>query len=138
MTSTLVDSNVVLDLVDEDENWTSWSALNLKEAADRGPIVINSIIFAELSMGFAELAELNQKLSAMDLQREGLPWDAAFQAGKAHALYRKREGKRDRTLPDFFIGAHAVSRRYQLLTRDPRRYRSYFPTLHIIAPETHP
>ena len=136
--STLVDSNVVLDVVDSDQTWRPWSILRLKEAADFGRVLINPIVFAELSMGFFDLGELNRKLSPMELDREPLPWDAAFKAGKAHAMYRAHKGARDRTLPDFFIGAHADVRRHRLLTRDPRRYRTYFPDLEIIAPDTHP
>jgi predicted nucleic acid-binding protein len=138
MTSTLVDSNVVLDVVDSDEDWHTWSALNLERAADQGRLAINPIIFAEISMSFTDSSDLLARMSLMELEREALPWDAAFMAGKAHALYRKRSGLRDRALPDFFIGAHAVVKGHRLLTRDPRRYREYFPSLEIIAPDTHP
>jgi predicted nucleic acid-binding protein len=138
MTSTLVDSNVILDVIDTDESWGVWSADRVRDAADAGTIIINPIVFAEVSMGFADLTELDQRLSHMDVHREALPWDAAFTAGKVHALYRQQAGLRDRTLPDFLIGAHSLVKKYRLLTRDPRRYRQYFPALDIIAPDTHP
>lgn len=137
MTSTLVDSNVLIDLL-ESGNVATWSSLRMREAGDLGPVVINPIVLAEIAIGFDNVLEVERFLMAVDLEREPLPWSAAFQAGKAHALYRRRGGARERTLPDFLIGAHAVVRGYRLLTRDSSRYRTYFPTLDIIAPDTHP
>jgi predicted nucleic acid-binding protein len=137
MTSTLVDSNVLLDVIGEARTWSAWSASRLAEAAETGTIVINQVVFAETSAQFddpdaAEAAAFSQFL------RESIPWSAAFKAGQAHRAYRNRGGVRERTLPDFLIGAHALTKGYRLLTRDPRRYRKYFPDLDIIAPDTHP
>lgn len=138
MTSTLVDSNVLIDVLESTSGTRSWSALRVEEAGDLGPVVVNPIIFAEVSIGFEDAAELERLLQRIDLDREPLPWRAAFDAGRAHAQYRRRGGLRDRTLPDFFIGAHAQIRAHRLLTRDPARYRSYFPNLEIVAPDSHP
>ena len=138
MTSTLVDSNVVLDVLDADQGWGEWSARKIAEAGDSGRVIINPIIFAEVSISFMYFAEFDLLISSINLAREPLPWEAAFEAGRAHQLYRRRSGMRDRTLPDFFIGAHAAVEGYRLLTRDPRCYRTYFPTVQLIAPDTHP
>lgn len=138
MTSTLVDSNVVLDVLDADQGWNQWSVRKMAEAGNAGRIIINPIIYAEVSISFMHFAEFDMLISSIQLDREPLPWEAAFEAGKAHQLYRHRGGMRDRTLPDFFIGAHAEIAGHHLLTRDPRRYRTYFPTVSLIAPDTHP
>jgi predicted nucleic acid-binding protein len=137
MTSTLVDSNVVIDVL-EDPNGTSWSSKRVEAAGDSGLVLINPIVLAEVSIGFEDPGELERVLAQAEFTREALPWEAAFEAGRAHALYRRRGGLRDRTLPDFFVGAHALVKQHRLLTRDPRRYRAYFPALDIIAPDTHP
>lgn len=136
--STRVDSNVLIDPLERPNESDTWSSKQVREAGDRGLVVINPIVLAELAIGFEDVLELERFLISIDMTREGLPWSAAFQAGKAHAIYRRRGGLRQRTLPDFLIGAHAVIRRYRLLTRDSSRYRTYFPTLDIIAPDTHP
>jgi predicted nucleic acid-binding protein len=138
MTSTLIDSNVLIDVLENDGRTESWSSARVEEAGNLGPVVINPIILAEVSVGFDYLTELERLLARIDLTREALPWEAAFQAGRAHALYRRRGGARSRTLSDFFIGAHAEVNGHWLLTRDPRRYRRYFPALHIIAPDPDP
>ena len=136
--STLVDSNVLIDLLEKPDDRNTWSSRQVREAGDLGPVVVNPIVLAELAIGFDDVLALDRFLMGIDMTREGLPWTAAFQAGKAHAVYRRRGGLRQRTLPDFLIGAHAAFRRYSLLTRDPSRYRTYFPSLDIIAPDTHP
>lgn len=138
MTSTLIDSNILIDLLEDGAERETWSTRRMREVGDFGQAVINPVIAAEISIGFDTVPELERFLSMTDLAREPLPWAAAFQAGKAHALYRRRGGGRDRTLPDFLIGAHANLKGYRLLTRDPHRYRKYFPSLDIIAPDTHP
>lgn len=132
--STLVDSNVLLDLLDEDDEWMAWSASMLRQAAERGPVVINPLVLAETSMTFDTIEELEEALPASYFVREPLPWQAAFLAGKAFATYRRRGGRARSPLPDFYIGAHAAIAGHTLLTRDPKRYRSYFPKLRIIAP----
>ncbi len=134
MTAILVDSNILLDLMTQDENWFSWSAQAVEEAADRSSLVINAIIYAEVSVRYSRIEDLDAGLPKAMFVREALPYDAAFLAGKAFIAYRKRGGMKQSPLPDFFIGAHAAVAGYQLLTRDPARYRTYFPNLKLIAP----
>jgi hypothetical protein len=129
-----VDTSVLLDLLDEDEEWMEWSASMLTHAAERGRVVINQLIYAEASVTFDTIEELEEALPVAFFVREPLPWQAAFLAGKAFATYRRRGGSHRSPLPDFYIGAHAAIAGHTLLTRDPNRYRSYFPKLRIIAP----
>lgn len=130
----LVDSNVILDVVTEDPRWSHWSGDRLAECADRSVLAINPIVYAEVSVGFARIEDLDDALPAQLLERRPLPWEAAFLAGKCFLDYRKRGGKRAAPLPDFYIGAHAAVAGMALLTRDPTRYRTYFPRLRLIAP----
>ena len=132
--STLVDSNVVLDILNEDEEWMDWSASMLADAAKRGPVVVNQVVLAEASVTLDTIEVLDEVLPASYFVRESLPWEAAFLAGKAFAAYRRRGGTKRSPLPDFYIGAHAAVAGHTLLTRDPGRYRAYFPKLRIIAP----
>jgi len=132
--SLLVDSNVLIDVLEEDPRWFKWSATQLASAVDEGSAVINPIVYAEVAADFATLEELERALAPFDLRREALPWDAAFLAAKAYKLYRKRGGTKRSPLPDFYIGAHASLAGHALLTRDPRRYREYFPKLRLISP----
>ncbi len=134
--ATLVDSNVLLDIVRTDPAWSSWSGQALARVADEGPVVINSIIYAEVSATYATVEEADAVLVGPAFVRAEVPWPAAFLAGRCHVEYRRRGGTRARTLPDFFIGAHAAVLGMRLLTRDPSRYRTYFPTIEIIAPVT--
>jgi len=131
---TLVDSNVILDIVTEDPVWQDWSADALARCADRGRLVINLLIYAEVSIGFERIEDLEDALPGDYFTREPLPWQAAFLAGKAFHSYRKRQGVKRHPLPDFYIGAHAALYAYTLLTRDPRHYRTYFPRLRLISP----
>ena len=133
MSSTLVDSNVLIDLFDEDSEWRDWSDAMLTRCASRGPLIINPIVYAEVSAGFESIEDVEQALPESYLRREPLPWTAAFLAGRAFVLYRRRGGKTVAPLPDFYIGAHAAVAGYTLLTRDARRYRDYFPKLRLIA-----
>lgn len=133
MTGTVVDSNVLLDVLSQDPNWMEWSANALQGTADTSPLIINPVIYAEVSYRYSRKEELEAALPSI-LEREPIPYDAAFLAAKAHVLYRRRKGVKLSPLPDFFIGAHAAVRGYSLLTRDPGRYRSYFPTVKLIAP----
>lgn len=132
--TTLVDANVLLDVLTDDERWAAWSGSALSDAVDRGPVAINQVVYAEVSVRFSRVEELEQVLPAEVFARESLPWEAAFLAAEAHAAYRRRGGTRTATLPDFFIGAHAAVRGYALLTRDARRYRTAFPRLRLVAP----
>jgi predicted nucleic acid-binding protein len=130
---TLVDSNVLLDLFTEDPRWHEWSETQLADALDRGPALINPIIYAEISISFERIEELEQALPP-EIEREALPWEAAFLAGKCFLEYRRRRGEKRSPLPDFYIGAHAAITARALLTRDAGRYRSLFPRLELISP----
>lgn len=134
MTTTLVDSNVLLDVATENQAWRGWSESALAEAANRGQLAINPIIYAEVTVGFATVEELEDSLPHDVFVREPLPYEAGFLAGKAFLNYRRRSGQKSMPLPDFYIGAHAAIRGFQLLTRDARRYRTYFPTVVLLAP----
>lgn len=131
---TLVDSNVILDVVTEDRRWVEWSQSALVQAADEGALAINPIIYAEVSIGFSRIETLDDVLNPSIFHRLPLPWEAGFLAGKCFGRYRRLGGNRRSPLPDFYIGAHAAVSGLALLTRDPSRYRTYFPTLTIVAP----
>lgn len=131
---TLVDTNVLLDVLTEDPVWSGWSSTALAEAAESGPLWINPLIYAEVSVRFSRIEDLEAALPSDDFRRALLPWEAAFLAGKAFARYRRSGGTKTSTLPDFYIGAHAAIADVPLLTRDDGRYRTYFPTLNLIAP----
>lgn len=132
--ATLVDACVILDLTTNDPKWADWSAEAIAEAADAGPLVINPIIYAEISVDFTSIEELDELIDDADLRRESLPFEAGFLAGKAYLSYRRRGGTRRSPLADFYIGAHAAIAGHRLLTRDTDRYRSYFPALDLISP----
>jgi hypothetical protein len=132
--ATLVDSNVLLDLLTRDEKWLPWSSEALERAADSGPLVINAVIFAEVSVRFSRIEDIEAALPADQFMRAPLPWPAAFLAGKCHLRYRREGGTKTSTLPDFLIGAHAAVGKLRLLTRDAVRYRTYFPTVDLLAP----
>jgi predicted nucleic acid-binding protein len=134
MTAVLIDSNVLLDLMTEDPRWFSWSAKALTNAAETLRLVINPIIYAEVSIRYSRIEDLNAALPKAMIDREPIPYEAAFLAGKAFRVYRRRGGTKRSTLPDFFVGAHASVAGYSLLTRDATRYRTYFPKLPLIAP----
>ena len=131
----LVDSNVLIDIFEPDPQWFEWSAARLDALAETAALVINPIVYAELAAGFAGIEDLEAALEPYRFVRDPLPWDAAFMAAQAHKMYRRRGGAKRSPLPDFYIGAHATVGGYRLLTRDPARYREYFPRLRIIAPE---
>ncbi|MGH9459444.1 MAG: type II toxin-antitoxin system VapC family toxin [Thermoanaerobaculia bacterium] len=130
----LVDSNVILDVATEDPRWMAWSEDALARAADESVLVINPLIYAEVSIGFVSVEQLDELLPEGLFRHDPLPFDAAFLAGKAFLAYRRRGGGKGKPLPDFYIGAHAAVAGLRLLTRDPKRYRTYFPTVDIIAP----
>jgi hypothetical protein len=130
----LVDTNVHLDVLSDDPNWAEWSSRQLAKARAGGPIVINAVIYAELASGYATQEELDDYVTAVAFDRQALPWEAAFLAGRAFMAYRRRGGNKTAPLPDFFIGAHAQVAGLPLLTRDATRYRSYFPKVKLIAP----
>ena len=132
--TTLVDSNVILDVVTDDAEWGEWSAASLAGAAQQGRVVINPLIYAEVSCGYSRIEDLDEAVPPEYFTREPLPWAAAFLAAKAFLKYRRRGGTRPAPLPDFYIGAHAALSGYTLLTRDARRYKTYFPSLRIVSP----
>ena len=134
MRELLVDSNVILDVVTADPVWLDWSATHLDRLADQYAFVINPIIYAEVSIGFDRIEDLDAALPLDFFRREALPWEAAFLAGKCFVRYRRAGGAKRSPLPDFFVGAHASVRGMPLLTRDAARYRSYFPRLTLVAP----
>jgi hypothetical protein len=132
--ATLVDSNVILDVITEDEEWLDWSAAMLARQADSGALVVNPIIYAEAAARFERIEDLEAALPPDYFHRMPLPWEAAFLAGRSYVTYRRRGGQRRSPLPDFYIGAHALIAGMTLLTRDPARYRTYFPKVRLVAP----
>ena len=134
MSSTLIDSNVLIDLFDDGSEWQAWSDSMIAACRNRGPLIINPIILAEVSMGFDSYEAVDVHLHEDWVRREALPWATAFLAARTFLLYRDAGGERRSPLPDFYIGAHAAVAGHTLLTRDARRYRHYFPKLKVIAP----
>ena len=130
----LVDANVLLDVLTDDPRWYGWSAAQLDACANEAELCINPLIYAEVSVGFERIEELDAALPVDAFTRLELPWEAGFLAGKAFLQYRRAKGARTSPLPDFYIGAHAAIRGYRLLTRDRGRYQTYFPKLDVIAP----
>jgi predicted nucleic acid-binding protein len=130
----LVDSNVILDIAYEDPQWRGWSEAAVEEAAEHAVLVINPIIYAEVSIGYVHVEHVEAVMPVSRFRRETLPYEAAFLAGKSFLTYRRHGGVRRSPLPDFYIGAHAAVRGYRLLTRDAMRYRTYFPAVALIAP----
>ena len=130
----LVDTNVLLDLVTDDPVWASWSLSQLEIASLKGPLLINDVVYAEMAVRYERIESLEAFLSEAGLVLAPIPKSALFLAGKVFAQYRGAGGVRSGVLPDFFIGAHAAVEAMPLLTRDVGRYRTYFPTLELIAP----
>lgn len=135
---TLVDSNVLLDILTADPVWGAWSGAALAEAIDAGRVVVNPIVYTEVSVGFDRIEDLDHTIPPDQFKREPLPWSAGFLAGKAFLAYRRAGGSRPTPLPDFYIGAHAAVAGYRLLSRDRGRYGTYFPTVELIAPQARP
>jgi predicted nucleic acid-binding protein len=135
MTAVLVDADVLLDVMTEDAHWLAWSARAIERAGDCYRLVINPVVYAEVSIRYSRIEDLDDALPKAMFDREALPSEAAFLAGKTFLAYRRRGGSKRSPLPNFFIGAHAAIAGYQLLTRDAARYRSYFPKLSLIAPD---
>lgn len=130
----LVDTNVLLDIATNDPVWANWSMENLDAAASLGPVVVNAVIYSEFSVGYERIEEVERLLTDVDIGWSDVPREALFLAGKAFQQYRRQGGSRTGVLPDFFIGAHAAVSGMTLLTRDPARYRSYFPKVGLISP----
>ena len=134
MADLLVDSSVLLDVLTEDRQWFDRSSAKLASLADDHELIINPIVYAEVSIGFDRIEDLDAALPGESFRREPLPWEAAFLAGKCFIRYRRAGGTRRSPLPDFYIGAHAAIRGIPLLTRDAARYRTYFPKLEVMIP----
>jgi predicted nucleic acid-binding protein len=132
--TTLVDTNVLLDLVTDDPKWAQWSIAELESASLDGPLLINDVVYAELAVRYDRIEHLNAFVEQADLEVASMPREALFLAGKVFTQYRRAGGVRTGVLPDFFIGAHAAVSQYPLLTRDVGRYRTYYPTLKLITP----
>ena len=137
-TSTLIDTNVLIDVWGPAGKMTAWSSAAISACRREGALAINAIVWSELAPLIPDEASLRDAAAILKIERISLPWDAAFLAGLTHSRYRSAGGIRERTLPDFLIGAHAFVAGHRLLTRDPKRYRRYFPDLETIAPDTHP
>ena len=130
----LVDSNILLDIATNDRNWSGWSGNALAECTEHAPLIINPIIYAEVSIGYTTIEALNAALPSSLYQRDPLPWEAGFLAGKCFLTYRRRGGLRQSPLPDFYIGAHAAIEHMALLTRDAATFQTYFPSVAILSP----
>jgi predicted nucleic acid-binding protein len=131
----LVDSNVLTDIFTEDSDWFDWSAAQLARYRNRTALAINPIILAEVAPNFESSDALDEALPSIDFRRLDLPFSAAYLTGQVFARYRRSGGKKEWPLPDFYIGAHAQVQDLELLTRDPRRYQTYFPKVKLIAPQ---
>ncbi len=134
MSVTLIDTNVLLDLFTNDPVWAEWSVRQLDAAALKGRLAVNEMVYAELSVRFASIENLDETLDAMRIVKIPTPRSALFLAGKAFQTYRNAGGPRTGVLSDFFIGAHAATTGLELLTRDARRYRTYFPKITLVKP----
>ena len=135
MMGILLDTNVLLDVLTDDPVWADWSLGQMERWALKGPLLVNPVIYAETSIGFRRIEELEAALTQAGVVMAEIPRPALFLAGKVYRAYRKKGGGKAGVLPDFFIGAHAAVARLPLLSRDAGRYRTYFPTLAVIAPE---
>jgi len=133
---TLVDTNVLIDIISADRNWLDWSLTQVDIALASGPLLINDVVYAELASRYGDIDDLDRDLAKMSANREPIPKEALFAAGHAHARYRRAGGTRIGVLPDFFIGAHAAVLGVPLVTRDAARYRTYFPTLDLRSPQS--
>lgn len=132
--SVIVDSNVIIDVITKDKIWYEWSSRQLRNLVETDVLIINQIIYSEVSIGFTNIEDLEEALPSDMFIRENLPWEAAFLAGKCFLDYRRNSGVKSSPLPDFYIGAHAAVTKRTLLTRDKRRYKNYFPNIKIISP----
>ena len=134
MPRVLVDTSVILDIATEDATWFPWSSEQLEHVAGEAVLCINKIIYAEVSIGYEQIEQVETALSPDLFERRPIPYEALFLTGKAFMKYKRRKEAKHRPLPDFYIGAHAAVENMQLLTRDARRIRDYFPSVHVISP----
>lgn len=131
---TLIDTCILVDLFEENPEWVDWSTDALIVAMARGPLYVNQIVLAELAGGFDRVEDFHDALADPDIERANLPWEAAFLVSRAFREYRRRGGTRTSPMPDFYIGAHAALANLAILTRDPKRFTAYFPTVTVISP----
>lgn len=132
--SIIVDSNIILDILTENKEWYRWSSEQLVNLSKDNELIINQVIYSEISIRFSSIEDLDEVIAEAGLKCENLPWEACFLAGKCFMQYKKNQGTKYSTLPDFYIGAHAAITKRRLLTRDVRRYKTYFNNLEIIVP----
>jgi len=130
----LVDTNVLVDVLQDDPQWADWSIGQLRAQAKIHELAINPVVYAELSLSFSTFESLDRAVATLELTLREIPRPALFLAGKAYLQYRRRGGSKAQVLPDFFIGAHAAVEGWALLTRDASRFRTYFPSLEVVAP----
>jgi predicted nucleic acid-binding protein len=130
----LVDTNVLVDVLQDDPQWADWSIGQLRAQAKIHELAINPVVYAELSLSFSTFESLDRVVATLELTLREIPRPALFLAGKAYLQYRRRGGSKAQVLPDFFIGAHAAVEGWALLTRDASRFRTYFPSLEVVAP----
>ncbi len=130
----LVDTNVLVDVLQDDPQWAAWSIAQMRAQARLHQLAINPVIYAEISLSFSTLEALDRAVTTLDLQLRDIPRPALFLAARAFAQYRQRGGRKTQVLPDFFIGAHAAVEGWPLLTRDAGRFRTYFPSVEVLAP----
>ena len=135
MSGVLVDSCVLLDLFTNDPDWADWSESRLERYEQTHTLYINSIIYTELSIGFNKIEEVEAAVSALNIEVLEIPREALFLAGKTFLKYRQNKGTKNSPLPDFFIGAHASVSKFRLITRDSKKYTTYFPQVELISPE---
>lgn len=135
MHSVLVDSNILIDIFTDNPDWADWSLGRLSLLSDTSNLYINPVIYAEVSIGFNKIESFNEVLKTLPLKYQEIPREALFLAGKAFVSYRKNDGRKTTTLPDFFIGAHASVMGWSIITRDSKRMSYYFPKLKIISPK---
>lgn len=135
MSEILVDSNIILDLFEDDPQWAQWSEDTLERYSQSHILCINPIIYSEISIGFERIEELEKALTECEFKMLPIPKPALFLAGKAYIKYKRRQGTKNSPLPDFYIGAHATISKLKLITRDVSRYRTYFPKVELIFPE---
>ena len=138
MTSTLIDTNVLVDVIEARPMWSEWAVRQFQRLARDGKLLINQIIYAEASVPYLTIEDFERVMNISLLGREDFPWQAGFRAGKAFQMYRSKGGQKLQVLPDFLIAAHAAVSGHRLLTRDGTRFAEYFPEVEIITPETHP
>jgi predicted nucleic acid-binding protein len=137
MTSTLIDTNILIDVLERREPFLGWVQRAFMRLAEKGPLIINQVIYCEASVPYQSATQFDEIVGGGWMKREDVPWEAAFRAGKAFESYRRNGGAKQSALPNFFIGAHAAVKGHRILTRDAALFRTYFPEVEIIAPDTH-